>query len=82
MEYGFIDDSFGYRKLIFKYTFMVRVGPLFMTKMSKKGRVLLISTSVENFMVGLRLLRWRKIVAVFLVHVASPQRYHRHIRAI
>jgi hypothetical protein len=42
----------------FRYTFVVSLGPLFMSKTSKNGRVLLALTSIVNFMVGLRLLRW------------------------
>jgi hypothetical protein len=42
----------------FRYTFVASLGPLFMTKMSKNGRVSLASTPTANLTVGLRLLRW------------------------
>jgi hypothetical protein len=42
----------------FLYTFVAKLEPLFMTKTSEKGRVMLASTSIVNLMVDLRLSRW------------------------
>jgi hypothetical protein len=39
---------------------VAKLGPLFITKTSKKGRVFLTSTFIVNVIVGLRLLRWWK----------------------
>jgi hypothetical protein len=41
-----------------QYTILSKFKPLFIARTSKKGRLLLLSTSIVNCMVGLRLLRW------------------------
>jgi hypothetical protein len=44
----------------FRHIFVASLGPRFMTKTSKNGRVPLASASIVNLPVGLRLLRWWK----------------------